>query len=124
MVGTFALVLAVWLAAPAEVAWHYRARSAEGASRMAIASEVQARAVGYVRSRNGVGLSGCQLDFFLNGQGKVAYSVYTDQGGRFFIDSPRAGSYSVNVLQGGRSHQVRVTIQGRAISPNTLVVPW
>lgn len=126
MIRTFGLVLAVWLAAPADVdcAWPRRAGSAEGASSMAAGSEAQARAVGYVRGRNGVGLAGCQLDFYVNGQGQAAYRVYTDQGGMFFIDSPRSGSYSVKVVQGGRSHQINVTIQGRTISPNTLVVPW
>ena len=84
----------------------------------------QTRVVSSVQSRNGVGLSGCQLDFYYGGQGQVTYRVYTDQGGTFFIDNPHNGDYSVTILQGGRSFQVRVTISGRTISPSPLVVPW
>jgi len=87
-------------------------------------SAAQNRAVGRVFNRNGVGLSGCQLDFYYGGQGQVTYRVYTDQSGTYFIDGPRSGSYSVNVMQGGRSVQIRVTINAQTISPNPLSVPW
>ena len=61
-------------------------------------SAAQNRAVGRVFNRNGVGLSGCQLDFYYGGQGQVTYRVYTDQSGTYFIDGPRNGSYSVTVM--------------------------
>ena len=91
---------------------------------LAVGLAAQTRVVGRVESRNGFGLSGCQLDFYYGGQGEVTFRVYTDQGGTFFIDDPRNGEYSVTILQGGRSFQVRVTISGKTISPSPLVVPW
>lgn len=91
---------------------------------LAVGLAAQYRVVGSVQSRNGVGLSGCQLDFYYGGQGQVTYRVYTDQGGTFFIDNPQNGDYSVTILQEGRSFQVRVTISGKTISPSPLVVPW
>lgn len=118
MVGTLGIVLALWLFAPAGAG-----SPAEGQSLIAVGVQSQARAVGYVRSRSGVGLPGCQLDFY-GAQGNLAYRVYTDQGGAFFIDNPRRGDYSVRIVQGGKSHQLRITSDGRTISPSTLVVPW
>ena len=81
----------------------------------------QPRAVGRVLSRNGVGLSGCQLDFVSS---QMTYRAYTDQGGTFFIDNARSGQYAVTVLQGGKSVQISVTINGTTINPNPIVVPW
>ena len=91
---------------------------------LAVGLAAQNRAVGRVLNRNGVGLSGCQLDFYYGGQGQVTYRVYTDQGGTFFIDGPKSGRYSVTVMQGGRSVQIPITIDRLSISPNPLSVPW
>lgn len=90
---------------------------------LAVGLGAQNRAVGRVLNRNGVGVSGCQLDFYSGGQ--VTYRVYTNQSGTYFIDSPKQGSYSVTVMQGGRSVQINVTIDNKQnISPNPLSVPW
>lgn len=108
----------------ATVEGHVTLRGGSSAAGASLMARVQTRAVGYVRSRNGVGLSGCQLHFYYGGGGSVTYSVYTDQGGAFFINDPRNGRYAVNIVQGGRTVQVPVTINRGTINPNTLVVPW
>ena len=85
------------------------------------------RAVGRVQSRNGYGLSGCQLDFFFNdGRDPLSYRVYTDQGGTFFIDAARPGPYLVVILQGGRRFDVHLTVSNdqRRFFPEVLEVPW
>lgn len=89
-----------------------------------VALAAQVRAVGQVQSRSGVGLSGCQLDFYFGGQGQVVHRVYTDQGGTFFVDNPRNGNYSVTVLQGSRSVSFNVSVNGSNLSPRVLQVPW
>jgi hypothetical protein len=91
---------------------------------LAVGLAAQNRATGRVLNRSGVGLSGCQLDFYYGGQGQVTYRVYTDQSGTYYIDGARNGSYSVTVMQGGRSVQIPVTVDRLTISPNPLSVPW
>ena len=84
----------------------------------------QNRVAGQVQSRNGAGLSGCQLDFYYGGQGQLTYRAYTDQGGTFFLDGARDGGYSVTVLQGDRSYTFSVTISRSVLTPRVLQVPW
>ena len=81
------------------------------------------RSSGQVRSaRSGAPLAGCQIDF-LGPNGNLVFRVYTDQGGTFVVDGAR-GTYTVWVLQGGRSQQFRVTADNGTLEPSVLEVPW
>ena len=84
----------------------------------------QNRVAGQVQSRNGAGLSGCQVDFYYGGQGQLTYRAVTDEGGNFSLDNPQNGTYAVTVYQGGRSSNFSVSIEGSQISPRVLQVPW